>query len=167
VMRANFAVGELVEAAAGLREKALVTETLEIDARNPDAFEVPRTRDPPVSGDGERAFSMVLSVDHRLCCYPQESVAKHRAFATQFTKSVITTKRSFENVAEWLFPRLGSQGPSGMGLKAGFFGDLGRESRIQKPTADGQPPNSEGFPGCSGRASRKILATAQSNYVIA
>jgi hypothetical protein len=81
-MRANFAVGELVEPAAGLREKALVTETLEIDARNPDAFEVPRTRNPPVAGDGERAVSMVLGVDHGLCCYLKETVAKHRAFAT-------------------------------------------------------------------------------------
>jgi hypothetical protein len=41
VVRANFAVGELKEAASRLGEKALVTETLEIDARNRDAFEVP------------------------------------------------------------------------------------------------------------------------------
>jgi hypothetical protein len=82
VVRANFAVGELIEAASRLGEKALVTETLEIDARNPDAFEVPRTRNPPVAGDGERAFSMVLGVDHGVCCYLKESVAKHRAFAT-------------------------------------------------------------------------------------
>jgi hypothetical protein len=81
-MRADFAVGELVEPASRLGEKALVTETLEIDARNPDAFEVPRTRNPPVAGDVERAFSVILGVDHGFCCYLKESVAKHRAFAT-------------------------------------------------------------------------------------
>ena len=86
VMGANFAVGELVEAAAWLGEKALVTEALEIDARDPDAFEVPRTRNPSVAGDGERSFSMILGVCHGFCCYLAENVTKHRAFATSFPK---------------------------------------------------------------------------------
>ncbi|MGC1862145.1 MAG: hypothetical protein WA733_13745, partial [Methylocystis sp.] len=40
-------------------------------------------------------------------------------------------KRSFRNVAEGLFRRLGFQGLRGIGQKARFFGDLGRKSRIQ------------------------------------
>jgi hypothetical protein len=51
-----------------------------------------------------------------------------------------TIKRSFENVAEGLFRRVGSEGLRGMGQKAGFFGDLGRESRIQ---ADRGRPNAK------------------------
>jgi hypothetical protein len=49
----------------------------------------------------------------------------------QFPISKVIIKRSFENVAEWLFRRLGSQGLMGIGLKAGFFGDLGRKGPIQ------------------------------------
>jgi hypothetical protein len=86
VMGANFAVGELIEAASWLGEEALVAEALEIDARDSGAFEVPRTRNPPGAGDGERSFSMILGLDHGFCCYLAESVAKYRAFATYFPK---------------------------------------------------------------------------------
>jgi hypothetical protein len=57
----------------------------------------------------------------------------------------VITKRSFENVAEWLFRLLGFQGLRGIGQKAGFFGDLGRESPIQG--ACGRPNAKQpGFP---------------------
>jgi hypothetical protein len=63
----------------------------------------------------------------------------------QFPISKVIIKRSFENVAEWLFRRLGSQGLMGIGLKAGFFGDLGRKGPIQ---GDCGRPNAKqpGFP---------------------
>ena len=78
MMRANFAAGELIEAASRLGQNTLVAEALEIDARDSGVFEVPRTRNPPVAGDGERAFSVILDVDQGFCCQLRESVAKHR-----------------------------------------------------------------------------------------
>jgi hypothetical protein len=49
----------------------------------------------------------------------------------RFPKSKVITKRSFRDVANGLFRRLGSRGLGRTGLKAGFFGDLGRKSPIQ------------------------------------
>jgi hypothetical protein len=49
----------------------------------------------------------------------------------EYTKSKVIIKRSFRNVAERLFRRLGFQGLRGIGQKAGFFGYLKRKSRIQ------------------------------------
>ncbi len=86
VMGADLAVGEFIEAAARLGQKALVTETLKIDAGDSGAFEVPRARNPSVAGDGERSFSMIFGPGHGFCCYLKKSIAKHRVFATSSPK---------------------------------------------------------------------------------
>jgi hypothetical protein len=59
--------------------------------------------------------------------FPSQALINCAAFS--ISEDII--KRSVRNVAEGQFRRLSSQRPVGMGLKARFFGNLGRKSPIQ------------------------------------